>query len=180
MLWYLNCDVKSTYSVVSRMQNCVNPTKYIYWLHKWLAYPSVHRKWEWATFVNNWCILYSFSFFCQRCNQAFSMWLFMIGQLLIAQLPKEELPSFIVGVNGHRADDMKWTLLDFSSQFIKESSCSRRIREWGRGDDSGRGWLGGWGCFVGCFGVGSASLKKFQTTWMAKCCLTLQASSFFI
>ena len=38
---------------------------------------------------------------------------------------------------------------------------------------SGGGWWGGRGCLVGCFGVGSAGLKKFQTSWLAKRCLVL-------
>ena len=42
-----------------------------------------------------------------------------------------------------------------------------------RGGVSGGQWSGGRGCFIGLFSVGSASLKKFQTSWLAKRCLVL-------
>ena len=63
----------------------------------------------------------------------------------------------------------------FQLQFVKEvgNSCNRRIGEWGRGGVSGERWLGGQRCFVGHFSNGPASLKKFQTSWLAKRCLLL-------
>ena len=52
------------------------------------------------------------------------MQLFMISQLLIAQpviaIVLKKPPSLIMGLNGHRADNMKWALLDFSFSLSKK------------------------------------------------------------
>ena len=74
--------------------------------------------------------------------------------------------------------DFAW----FQLHLIKEAenSCSRRVREWERGGVRGGRWFWGRGCFVECFSVGSASLTMFQTSWLAKCCHTFQATSFFL
>ena len=56
---------------------------------------------------------------------------------------------------------------------MAESSCSRRVRHRETGDVGGGRWSGGRRCLVGRFGVGSANLKKFQTSWLAKRCLVL-------
>ena len=102
----------------------------------------------------------------------------MISQLLIVRavvaivLGKSAI--FHYGLNGRRPDSTKWTLLAFSFFFFffkAENSCSRMERE--RGDVSGGRWLGGREFLVGRFSVGSASLKKFPTSWLAKRCLVL-------
>ena len=46
-----------------------------------LACPYICRKWEKPTFFNDWCG----PFYFLHCNQALSVWLFMISQLLIAR-----------------------------------------------------------------------------------------------
>ena len=114
---------------------------------------SIYRKWERPTFFNKQCSLCCVCvcvcvcvFFPQHYSQALSVWLFMIGQLLIAWpvivIVLGKAAIFYHGLNGCKTDNMKWTL-----------------------------W--GWGCFVGCFIFISPSLKKFQTSWLAKHCLVL-------
>ena len=69
---------------------------------------------------------------------------------------------------------VEWTLITWF-QFIKEAENIgiRRVREWERGGVNGEQWLRGQGCSV---------WKKFQTSWLAKCCLVLllrQPTSLF-
>ena len=74
--------------------------------------------------------------------------------------------------------DFAWLQLQFiyitkKKKKEEENSCSRRVKERDLGGVSGGRWLGGHGCFVWRFSVGSASLKKFQISWLAKRCLIL-------
>ena len=66
------------------------------------------------------CFVFVFRYF----NQALSVWLFMIGHLLIAWLIVTivlgKATIFIVGLNGCRVDSMKRTLLDFSLSLSKK------------------------------------------------------------
>ena len=54
-----------------------------------------------------------------------------------------------------------------------EKKRKQKSRERERGGVSGGRCSGGRRCFVGRFSVGSASLKKLQTSWLAKRCLVL-------
>ena len=56
-----------TYSVASRLQNCGNPTKYVYWPHKWKASTPIRlRKMRTDTFFNNLSSLFVFLLFLDR------------------------------------------------------------------------------------------------------------------
>ena len=144
---------------------------YIYLPHKngRLAEPSIHKM-RTTRIFSNWCGLFFFSFFSHY-YQALFVLLFMIGPLLIAwpiiAVVLGKATIFHLGLNGHRADNVKQTLLDFSFSLLKKqknkksgNSCSRRVREWKRSGISEGLWYGGRGFFIGCFSVGSSSLKK--------------------
>ena len=65
------------HSVAPRLQNCRNPTKYIYWLHKWKASSPVHlQKMRTGRIFHQPARLFVCLFFCTVT--------FIVGQLLIA------------------------------------------------------------------------------------------------
>ena len=92
----------------------------------------------------------------------------MIAQLCIARLIVAVVLGKAVlfhrGLNWRRERTIRSGLCLISAPvlFCFLNGCSREVREQERGGVSGGRWLGGRGCFVGRFGVGSASFKKFK------------------
>ena len=101
----------------------------------------------------------------------------MISQLLIARsvvaIAVGKATIFHCGLNGHRADITRWTLLDFSFSLLKKLKQKQKNKRPRQRCCQWRTMVRRPRCFIGRFSVCSASLKKFQTSWLAKHCLVL-------
>ena len=105
---------KYGHSDASRLQNCGNSAEYIYWLHKWKAGAPIRLQKMRTGHIFRQPVQPPFFFFFHS-NLALCVWLCMIGQLLIARpITSIVLGKPVIFHGGCRADNMKWTVLDFS------------------------------------------------------------------
>ena len=110
--------------------------------------------------------VFFFFFFCIAHNQVlFVPLLQLIGHLFISIVLEK------AAIFHHKLEWIEWTMwsklcLISVSVYWKNknkksgNSCSRRVRECKRSGISEGLWYGGRGFFIGCFSVGSSSLKK--------------------
>ena len=136
------CMHAHTHSVASRLRNCGNPVKYIYWLHKWRASTPVYLQkmrmgWIFQEPMQPFFLLFFFFFFFFGTITRHYLWLFMIGHLLAAW----PIIAIVLGKAaifhrelGRRTCNCEVNFFKFQLQFNKEAEKnleqkSKRMRK---------------------------------------------------